>query len=573
MALGQEPADLVLTACRVLNVYTGQLLPAGQVGVAGEYIAYVGGEERPLGPNTKVIDGQGQILVPGFIDAHAHLDEMVASPPGYLEAVVRGGTTTLVTDAMEVANAMGADGVNWFLEAVRDQPTRVFLLVPTMVPGNPRLLPGRRLEPAAVAALLDLAEVVGLGEVYWKRVVADDPELDSLFALAREKRKVIEGHGAGARGARLAALAVSGAGACHEAIKVEEVMERLSCGLFTILREGSIRRDLEALAPLARESMDFRHLGLGSDGIDPADLLAQGAMEYVVQKAIDLGFPPVTAIQMATINNATHFGLDHVLGAVAPGRYADLVLLPRLEEIRATCVIKGGTPVAAPGYPPVRARPYLFPRAAREKLDFRWRLAPADLCLKASGTGEVTVQVVRLLDDMVTAWERVSLPVRHGLVRADGAVGLNLAFARSTLEPQEYTVALVRGWQLRAGACASSATWDAPHVVGVGASAAELAFAANRVAELGGGVAVVRGQEVLAELALPVGGIISEEPLETVAAKMEATNRAIRGLGYPHPNPFLALRVMGFVGVPRLRLTARGLVDTKNQTLVPVITT
>ncbi|MCR4420098.1 MAG: adenine deaminase C-terminal domain-containing protein [Clostridia bacterium] len=560
VALGQESPDLLVRDVTVLNVHTGTLLPHFHIATAGPLVAGLSRDEFSPGSQTVVLEGRGRYAIPGFIDAHAHLDEGVVTVPEFLRHALLGGTTAYVTDTAEVGNAFGCRGVIWFLESVMDQPAHVFALVSPMVPGDPQLLPGHRMQPEEVAELLRRAEVVGLGESYWTRVVRDGGDLLTLYSLAEETGKVAEGHGAGARKECLAALACCGIGSCHEAISPEEVKDRLSLGLFTIVREGSVRRDLEGVAALAGEDFDFRYLGLGTDGVNPVDLLRYGVMEYVVQKAIDLGFDPVRAVQMATINNATHFGLERYVGSISPGRYADFLLVEDLHHVgRPQAVVAKGRLVAQDGRLLAPPRRHRFPEEAHRALDFSRRFLASELTITAPpGTRRVRVRIVHQRNDVVTEEQTLDVPSQKG--RLTLPPGINLGLAVSTLRPAKWSAGLISGWNLRAGACASSAVWDAPQVAGVGASAEELALAVNRVGEMGGGVAVCEGNQIVAELPLPIGGIISDLSVEEVAARMKAIDLHLRRLGYPYANPFLALRVMGYVGVPRLRLTACGLV-------------
>jgi adenine deaminase len=543
----------------VLNVYTGTVLPHRYIATAGPLIALVTPEEVSPGPQTVVLDGRGKYAVPGFIDAHAHLDESTLVVPEYLRYSLPRGNTAFITESMEVTNALGHPGIIWFLDSCREQPAHLFVLLSPMVPGHPEILVGHRVSFEQVAELLRRPEVLGLGESYWTRVVHDQGELASLFYLAEELGKAVEGHGAGAKTAYLNALAASGVDSCHEAITPEEVEERLAAGIFTMLREGSIRRDLEALAPLASRRLDFRLVGLCTDGVNPVDLLRLGTMDYAVQKAIEVGFDPVTAIQMATINNATHFRLDRYLGSITPGRYADFLLLEDLRHIKPTAVVAKGRLVARDGELLLPPKSYRFPEEARRLLNFSRRFSPEELKFAApTGRGSVRVRVIHQRDDVVTEERFLDLEARNGeLVLPPG---VNKAVSVSTLDPSVWSLGLVSGWNLTAGACATSATWDAPQISGVGATEEELARAANRVAELGGGVVVCEGGRIVAELPLPVGGTISHLPAEEVASRMESIILHLRRLGYPYPNPLLALRVLGFVGVPRLRLTAKGLV-------------
>lgn len=566
-ALGTQPADLVIQNCRVLNTYTGRIIGPCQVGVAGEHIAYLVPEARAVGPTTTVIDGEGMILIPGLIDAHNHLDEVLVTPDHYLRATAARGTTTLITGTSAVANALGYEGVRRFLDLLKGHPSRVYNLVPT---GSENPAIKRSLTLQEVSELMGLPEVVGLGEVSWRRLAAGEKELYEMIALAIRANKTVEGHGAGARGEKLAALAAC-THSCHEAITVNEVKERLELGLFTILREGSIRRDLEALAPIAREKLDFRWLGLGTDCIYPSDLLSRGAMEYVVKKAVDLGFSPVTAIQMATINNATHFGLHRLLGAIAPGRYADMVLTPNLEEITAEYVVKGGRMVAARGRPlaDFEATALSGLGAGKEALDFSRRFSPEELQLKTAVQGKVSFRAIRQINEMITGEEIIELEGEEGVLRPQGGHDVCLAVAVSSIDPKSYATGYVTGWNLSGGACATSAAWDAPHIVGVGVTARELALAINRVAELGGGWAVARGDNVITEMPLPIAGIMADRPVDEVARAYEAFNDLLHQLGCPFTDPLLALRALVFVKLPHLRLSALGLVDVRKGVVVP----
>lgn len=569
VARGIEPADLVIRDCVVLNVYTRQLLQHRNVGVAGAFIAYVSSGEMPIGPATRIMEGKGRFLVPGFIDSHAHLDEGVVTIPEFLRYGTAGGTTAFVTDAMEVANSMGSDGVAWFYESCRNQPAHIFLLAPTMVPGDPSVFPGHRLSTEDMERFLALPEVLGLGESYWTQVLADPGRFLPLFKRAIELGKTVEGHGSGAHGVKLEALAASGATSCHEAISVEDVTERLEAGLFTILREGSIRQELEALAPVASMDIDFRNLGLCTDGINPPDLLEYGYMEHVVQRAIDVGFDPITAIQMATINNATHFHMDHRLGSISPGRWADFMLLSSLTNIKAEAVVCKGKVIARNGKSIVTPRPYSYPRQVAHALQFDRRITPYDLRLEVPENRQaVTARVIHQLNDVTTGNTTRELAVSNGKPLL--GEGVNKAGALSTIDSSQLGVGLISGWNLREGACASSATWDAPHIAGVGATDEELTYAMNRVAEMGGGIVVCRGQKSVVELPLPIGGIICELPLEETADRMTQANQVLRDMGYPYQNPLLALRVLANVGVPHLRLGGLGLMSITSRGVIPV---
>jgi adenine deaminase len=571
VALGKELPDLIIRGASAVNVYTGEIIPDCRVSVKGRYIACAGAEEVEAGPSTEVIDAAGKFLVPGFIDPHTHQDVWVQFHE-FLSYAAAGGTTTFVSEVMGLANVAGYDGVKCFLEAIKDQPVKTFTLVPMMVPGNPGLQKGHTLTLEQKEALLQLPQTLGLGETYWTRAIEGEEEFFKMYASVINSRKTLEGHSAGARNRNLAAYFAAGITSCHEPISVQEVKERLRLGAYVTVREGSIRRELEAIAPIAKENISLRRLGLCTDGVFPDDLVDCGAMEFVVQKAIDLGFDPVQAIQMATLNNAQRFNLDNRLGGIAPGKYADMVIIPSLKEIRAECVISNGKVIAWDGKLVVPPRSCEYPPEVKKAFRITPRFEQEDFSLPAGKTGgTATVRIIKMLSDMITAEETAELPVTGGAIPARPEKDILKVAAVSALDGRAMTVALVKGFGLRQGACAVSYTWDAPHLVIVGTNDRDMAVLANHIAGSGGGFGVCIDGEIVADLPLPVGGCISDRPLPEVAAKLKEINRLLINLGYSHCRPTLGLQVFTFVGVPALRISSEGLISTKDKKFVDVV--
>jgi len=417
VALGQAPADLLVRGGEVVNVYTAEVI-RWDVAVAGDRIAAVGPDLAGLaGPETEEIDAGGRVVVPGFIDGHTHLDALVSLPELLREAIPRG-LTTVVTEIGQLASALGAAGARWFVASLREQPIHAFATAPvisflTTDDGTGRPVIGE----ADLLALLEDPYVLGLGEVYWHRVLPEPEGLARLVERARALGKTVEGHSAGARGAKLTALAALGVDSCHEAITAGEALERLRLGLYVLIREGSVRRDLEAVLGVRQAGVSLRRATLASDGVWPPDLLAHGYMDGIVQKAIDLGLPPVTAYQMASLNAAEHFGLDRELGGIAPGRWADFLVLPDLRTVRPEVVVARGQLVAREGHclvpcPEVPMPAGLYPGPRPGPLD------PASLRLGAPGS-RARVRVIRIAGDIVTAEAEATLPVGDGAVLAD----------------------------------------------------------------------------------------------------------------------------------------------------------
>jgi adenine deaminase len=570
VALGEAPADLLVTGGTVLNVYTEEWLRA-DVAVAGERIAAVRPDLAALaGPGTERVDAAGRVVVPGFVEGHTHADQLVTVPEFLREAIPRG-LTTLITEMGQPAAALGVAGARWFCDVLRAQPIHAWATAPVIAylttddgAGQPVI------GEAAMAELLEAPEVLGLGEVYWHRLLPEPGRLLPLIERARRLGKTVEGHSAGARGAKLDAFAAAGVGSDHEPITVDEAVELLRRGLTVLIREGSIRRELDTLAAIREAGVSLRRLALASDGLWPPDLVARGYMDAIVQRAIDLGLPPATAYQMVSLNVAEHFGLDGEVGGLAPGRFADLLVLPGARTVRPEVVVARGRVVARDG----RCLAPLGPAELPPGLYAGPRVGPVDadtFRVPAAGTA-ARVRLIRTEGQVRTFEDEARLAVRAGAVEPDPAADVALAAVLDRRGSGHRAVAFVRGFGVRAGALASTISFDTGDLVAVGAAREPLAAAVGRVVALGGGVVAVDGAgAVRAQLPLPVGGFASPRPLAGVAADLAGFAAAARALGCPFDNPLLPLETLTFQAIPALRLTARGVLDVKSQRLLPVL--
>ncbi len=561
VALGKEPAEIILNNGNVVNVYTGEVLEGQQVIVAGGRIAYVGPPgDFPAGPGTEVIDVAGQVIIPGLIDGHIHMDGWMRVGE-FVRLSLPGGTTTVITDSGASASAMGVEGVKAFLEQCRDQPQRFFVMAPTITylcsyRGNGK----KALDNRGMIELLDLPEVVGLGEIYWTHLLNGSPDEDlvDLVEAAIARGKTVEGHGAGARKQKLAAMAAHGMDACHEPITAGEVRERLRLGMATMIREGSVRRELEeVIGPLAGMKLDLRRAILVSDGLWPSALMRLGHMDYIVQKAIDLGLDPVQAISMASLNVAEHFKLEGDLGGIAPGKCADLVVIPDLRTIRARLVICRGRVVARDGkltaIPARREYPARFYSCVNLP-----RLSPEFFSLRAGGP-EVRVRAIQMVTSIVNREVALALPVVNGEASARG---LDNVIKVAVLERNEgsgcWAMGFLQGSGLSRGAFATSFSFDEGNLVVMGADDRDMAAAVNRVTELGGGLVYCCQGRVVAELPMPIFGAVSDLAGPEVAAGIESVERTLKDAGWAHDNPLLTAFTITFTAIPSIRLSARG---------------
>jgi adenine deaminase len=563
VALGEEPADLTVLNADLVNVYTGEIQKNMAVAVKGPWIARVSAEAGDtIGPSTRLIDASGKTLTPGLIDGHTHL-AWIYTAAEFVPFAAAAGVTTVVTETLEPYPVAGLAGVLDFLDSFRQQPIRILATAPAMVSISSA---ARGVSADDLAALLKRDDVLGLGESYWQAVLQDPSAY--LAALEQTQRcgKVVEGHTAGASEKKLAAYVSAGIFSCHEPIDAEQVLARLRLGVHVMAREGSIRRDLEAIARVRRPGLDLRRLVLASDGASPQDLLDGKYMDFVVRKAVACGFTPVEAIQMTTLNVAEHFRLDGVLGGIAPGRLADMVLVPDPAEFTPETVVCNGTVVFENGRLGRPPRRHSFSAASLKTVKLPRRLTAADFALHPSSKAAVArARVMEMVTDLVTAERHLDLPVSEGELKPDPAAGLcKIAAVDRTQVPGKMFTGLIKGFGLTRGAVACSAAWDTSDIVVIGADDADMALAVNRLLELQGGAALCDGGRIAAEIAMPVFGLANDLPVAALAEQIRALKHAVARLGVTFPDPLLSLIALTGAAIPYLRICEEGLVNLKD---------
>jgi len=561
--LGEEKADLAIINATILNIYTGELLDNYSVASKGEWIAYVGDDPGDtIGPDTTIIDGKGKTIIPGLIDGHAHL-VWFYNVSEFLRYAMVGGTTTIITETMESFPVMGYEGIVDFLASLRDQPVKIFATAPAMGSISKR---ARGISKETLRELLVRDDIVGLGESYWQAVMQEPEEFLPIFKETLRFGKRLEGHSAGAKGKKLMAYIAPGISSCHEPINAEEVLERLRLGMYVMVREGSVRRDLALISRIKDAGVDLRRVILVTDGIGPGDLLEKGYMEFVVQKAIDCGFDTVDAIQMATINVAEYFSLDGIIGGIAPGKYADMLIIPNPGIIKAEYVISRGKIIAREGSLLVPPEKYAFSEASLNSIHLLRELEPSDFSIPVKkNSSHVDVRVIDQVTDLVTKEIIIPLPVIEGEIRSDVSRDiLKVAAIDRGYSPGKIFVGLIRGFCLSTGAIACSAAWDTSDIIVAGENGEDMAGAVNRIYALQGGAVVYARGKILAEIPLPVFGIIADMPIEMLARRMEEITRAIRDLGSPFNNPLLTLITLTGAAIPFLRVCEEGLVNLKD---------
>jgi adenine deaminase len=568
-AQGRKKADVVIDNIRLVNVYSREIHPSFSVGLSQDRIAYVGPKPDPLiGPKTRVVTGQGKYLLPGFIDAHTHLDS-IFTLEAYTPYALATGNTTAITEMAMIANVLGKTGVDWFMEEAGRHPLRVFFLAPALAPPYPELETSRGLSREAFRRIIKKPQVLGVGEAYWPRVTGLDPRALSAYALAHRLNKTREGHAAGAREENLMAYTAAGTTSCHEATTLAEALERLRLGLAVMIREGFVRREFEAIAPIARQGIDLRRVMIVSDLFDPADLVEGRGMNALLARAVKLGIDPLVALQMVTRNVADYYGLQD-LGGVAPGKIADLVLVEDLRDFDCRQVWVGGRLAVDRGRPLLPSDPFVYPPEARRSFSLS-RIEPGILALPAPHP-ETTVRVVKAVGSTITRESFARLVSQKGFLEADPRQDiLKMAvFQRFDAHPPP-ALGFAQGIGLKKGAVATSLGWDANNLLVIGVSDQEMALAVNRLLDLAGGLVVAAGEHVLAEMPLPIMGLISEEPLPVLQRQIQNLELAFRTLGSDLERPFLTLQTFCFTGLPFIRMTDKGLADIRTKKFLNLI--
>jgi adenine deaminase len=547
VARGELPADLILAGARVVNVFTGEVETAN-VAIAGDSVAGVGDYHHA----QQVLDLEGKYLLPGFINGHTHLESSMLDIGQYARAVVPRGTLAAVTDLHEIANVSGLRGIRYMLERARRLPLELFLMAPSCVPATHLETSGASITVEDIRRLLRWRECIGLGEVMNFPGVLAASEV--VLPKIESARGMVDGHAPGVRGKDLNAYIAAGIHSDHESVSLDEAREKLRRGMFIMIREGSSEKNLEALLPLVSDKTYGRCFFVVDDR-SCRDLLRDGDIDAVVRKAIRLGLDPVRAIQMATINTARYFRRDR-LGAVAPGYLANLIVTGDLSRLPLDMVFYRGRLVARDGEP-------LFNlRGGGEDLTDTVRTGSLSLdSLRLVAAGETPVIEV-VPGQIITRKRMEKVKASGGVVVADTVKDiLKLVVVERHRATGNIGLGLVKGFGLKRGALASSIAHDSHNIVALGASDRDILTAVNEVVRLKGGLAAAASGRVLASLALPIAGLLSPEPLETVVAGLEKLEEVAEELGTSLTAPFATMSFLALPVIPELRLTDLGLVD------------
>ncbi|MBE7554264.1 MAG: adenine deaminase [Anaerolineales bacterium] len=555
IARGDEPADLLLKNGRVLNVFTGEIIST-HIAIADSHIVGLGDYEA-----QQIVDLNGRYVAPGLIDSHVHIESAMVTPPEFARAVVPRGTTTVITDPHEIANVMGLEGIRYMLAMAKYNPLSVYVNAPSCVPSTHMETTGAALAWYDLAPLQHEEFVIGLAEVMnFPGVVAGDEGILNKIRSFHESVK--DGHCPGLLGRNLNAYVSAGIGSDHECTTVEEALEKLRLGMYVFIREATNAHNLKPLLPLITVD-NARRLCFCTDDRHPADLLEEGHIDFMLRTAIAGGVPPMVAFRMATLNPAEYFRLND-RGAIAPGRWADLMVFSDLQAPLAEQVYRGGKLVAQDGVMLPWERPARR-LALRSSMNVDW--SKVDLALPVEGAQVRVIGTIR--DQLITQHLIEPTPQADGQVVADTQRDiLKMAVIERHMATGNVGQGLVRGLGLQRGAIASTVAHDHHNLVVIGVDKQSMLTAAHALAESQGGMAAADGETVLAQLPLPIAGLMSDQPIERVREQMDDMLQAAHQLGSPLHDPFMAMSFLALPVIPSLKLTDHGLVDVDKFQLV-----
>jgi adenine deaminase len=550
VARGEQPAELVFKNARVVNVLSGEIHET--------HVAVQDGRVAGLGDyqGAKVIDLKGAYLAPSFIDGHFHVESSMLTAPEFARAVVPHGTSAVVIDPHEYANVLGLDGIRYVLESTRNLPVDFFIMLPSCVPATPLETAGARLTAGDLRLMIGDERIAGIAELmnYPGVYRGDERELAKIDA---GKGKNIDGHAPGLTGHNLNAYVLAGVQSDHESTELAEAREKLRLGLHVLLREGSTERNLATLVPLITP-FNAMSCSFATDDKLAGDLAGEGHIDHSLRKAIKLGVDPVSAFQIATISTARHYRLRNY-GAIAPRYWADFIVFDDLQNVVVRQTYKKGALVAENGKylapePPPTPRP-------RSTMNLRYE-APRDLLVPAATAGKI--RVIEVVPHQIVTRQVIETPrVEDGRVVADPSRDiLKMVVVERHHATGNVGVGFVRGFKLRAGALGSTVAHDAHNVVVVGTNDADIALAIEELVKMQGGQVAVEGGAVKAELALPIAGLVSDQPLDEVIKRIAGLNSAARALGCDLEAPFMTLSFLSLSPIPELKLTDQGLIDS-----------
>jgi len=571
VAVGDRDADLILENCSLINVYSREILPETQIAIFQDRIAYVGKDaSHTKGKKTVTINLEKKYVTPGFADPHIHLDQFVL-PTEFVKKSLLCGVTSLFSDPIDIVSTCGYRGFKEFVKMTSGLPARFFHVVPGGVPVDRKFSNGKTLNLTEAKSALKIPGVLGLGEVFsWTKVTKRDPKTMKMLSTMLENDCVINGHTAGASGKKLNAYVSSGILSCHEPINFEQVLERLRLGMWIMIREGSIRRDLKEIIKLVLSNKTYTdRLMFCSDGLDPSDIARFGHIDHCIRESVKLGLNQIDAISMASKNCFDYYNMGKDLGGIAPGKLADILVFDDLAKMKPRKIFVGGNLVVSNGTIVSQIKKYAVPKWMTKTVKLH-KFSEDDFTVK-SRDSTTNVNVINMKTEIITEKINENLSVKDGNVvaSADKDIWKVAAFDR-TFGTRKHAVGFLKNFAAKIGAFASTWNFHENNMLVIGSNEKDMAKAANSLVNTQGGIVVVSEGKILASMPLQMAGIVSTNSFETVSENFENLNAVLADTGCKFKKPHLIPLFLPFLALPDIRILSTGLVDVKNRSFLSV---
>ena len=572
VAMGDKPADLILKNCSLVNVYTNEIQEKIQIAIKKDRIAYVGLDaSHAKGPTTKIIDVKNRYVSPSYADPHIHIDHFL-TPSEFIKKSLLCGVTSLFPDSIDIVSTTGYRGFKEFVKLTDQLPMRFFHVIPGGLPVEPKFSSSRTMSLSEIKSATKLDSVIGLGEVFsWTKVTKRDSTTMKTLSFMLDNGCVINGHTAGAGEKKLNAYISSGILSCHEPINFQEVLDRLRLGMWVMIREGSIRRDLKEILSLVMSNGIFTNrLMFCSDGLDPIDITTYGHIDYCVNEAIKLGLNPIDAICIASRNCFDYYNMGKDLGGIAPGKLADFLIFDKLTKIKPSKVFVGGKLVVSDSKLVFNIKKNNLPKPLSKTVKTRI-LTEKDFLLSYKKK-TANVNVISLKTEIITEKSREDLDVKQENISAsrDSDVWKVAAFDR-IFGTNRNSIAFLKNFNADIGAFASTWNFHENNLLVIGMNEKDMAIASNHLIKSNGGMAVVKNGKLLASMPLQMAGIISTDSFEQVRKNYSKVNSVLSDKGCKFRKPHLIPIFLPFLALPEIRILNTGLVDVKKQQYIPSI--
>jgi adenine deaminase len=560
VALGHIAPDTVITNGTVFNVFTREFIQGQSIWIKDGMIAYVGPDHDPhKGEKTLFIEADSMVLLPGLIDGHTHAISNRSGIEEFIKHVIPCGVTTVVTETIEYATIIGKDGIEYVVKGLEDQPIRFYYTLSPLC----GLTPSEEINAPTHEELLPLLKdpkCLGVGEIYWGNIFLEGRQgerVRELTSIALEMGKMVEGHTAGAAGRKLQAYSDFGISSCHEPITENEVLERLRLSYWVMIREGSVRKELDGVKGIFKKKIDFRRLILVTDGMDPEGFLKEGYLDAALKRALKLGVPPDLAYQTVTINVAEHFHLDHLIGSLSPGKMADILIIPSSEEFSPQLVMCNGKIIFKDGESLAKPKKIFFP-------DYMYKTVETQVFTFPSLPTKGKVRVMELVTRLVTKERIVDLE------DPEESKDLIMVLSLDRLGSGKAFMGFLKGFSLQRGAYGSTMCWDTPDMIIVGCDTQSMKTVIERLKEIGGGGVYAIEDEVIAEFPAPLCGIVSLKSMEIVREEVKKVENSLRENGVKWEKPALTIDTLETPAIPHLRITHHGYVRLRDRKILSI---